>query len=169
MKEKAFKDGIVKYEAFEAETPPAISLSDWDDGFLAFSKGELRLNDVKGRNHDLKGLLLTRNPIPEQEGYLMEANLWRGGDRFYEELSIEQDYGVFIIQKWLLIPEPAEGVDGMRCFYRWAETMPRSLTIKQGLFSENELRTIEVVVPERRLHFFITANREVSHGQETQS
>jgi len=164
MNEKAFKVGIVRYESFETSTPPEINLSDWDDGFLAFSKEELRLKDVKGSNYGLKRLLTTRNPIPGQEGYLMEVDLWRARDGTCEEVSIEQDYGVFFTQKWILFPELKEGIDGMRCFYRFSETMPRSLSIKHGLFSESELGTIEVIVPEKRLHFYITVNREVSHG-----
>ncbi|RMG04484.1 MAG: hypothetical protein D6726_03275, partial [Nitrospirae bacterium] len=155
--QEGFQKGFLIYEVLQVETPVSVNPDQWDDGYLAYSTVEERLSAVKGKDKDLK-TLFSSHTGDSGRGYLMEADLWRERDGVYEEMSIEREDGNFLIQTWRLYGSaetpPEQGA--LRCFYRHTKTMPRGLSLERGLFKEEELKSIEVVVPERRLHFFIT-------------
>lgn len=154
-KENIFSDGFITYTVETKSThelPSGFSFNDWDDGYAAFSNCEKRLKDIKGR--DFSELVKDRvTGISGAEGYLMEVDLWRrNSDGTYEEISIEREDRGFLVQQWRLSKNNFDG--GEPCYYCEADTQPRS---NLRLFEKDELRSMEVIMPEHRLHFFLTA------------
>jgi hypothetical protein len=150
MPEHEFEDGHLTYE-IATEAMPAFDLSEWDDGYLAFSNAERRLSELK----DLPVSRLLGGKaqgIDGVEGYLMEVGLWRSRDEVFEELSVEREDRGYFAQRWRLETRPTDGKTA-NCHFRRATTQPRA---KGKLFSGSDLRSMEVVCPATRLHFFIT-------------
>lgn len=166
MRYKDFKEGFVAYTVAH-ELPPDFSLDGWDDGYIAFSNKEFPVNNkIKGMPFkDIIKVRYNKGNLPpdalkDAEGYLMELDLWRHKDGVYEEISIEREDRGFLVQHWKLYADGKEG-DGyeatgnkgkFNCYYYWrvAETKPRGNSIFK------DLKSIEVVYPEHRLHFFLT-------------
>jgi hypothetical protein len=150
MLENDFIDGYLVYEVC-TEPVPRFELSEWSDGYLAFSNAERRLSELKsvGAAPLLAGRVLGIDGV---EGYLMEVNIWRCRDGVYEELSVEREDRGFYVQRWRLETREPAG-KSPNCYFRPAPTKPRK---NSGLFSEDDLRSVEVVCPETRLQFFIT-------------
>lgn len=157
-KERNFADGWVEYTAREIPENnidlKEVSPANWDDGYLAYSQGEIRIDkrmndiDFVNRTHGTNGV----------KGYLMEINFWKKTVDTYEEISIEREDSGFFYQKWTLHTKPGDyAKPNYRCHYRKAPTMVRE-PIGKGAkqFEDDDLSSIEVVCPERRLHFFIT-------------
>ena len=158
-----FQDGYLEYRQSAAEDLPGeimkLLAEKWTDGFCAFSNRELRLRDIGDKMADVSMFSGRVSGIPDTEGYLMELDLWRACGEYNEELVIErEDYG-FLIQHWKLHKTKTGEAVGDACFYRSANTIPQER--KEGgkglLFEEKEITSVEVIVPEKRLHFFITA------------
>ena len=139
----------------------------WDDGFAAFSNGEVRLDeDTMAALADLlagrrlqEGDVALRKKFAGFEGFLMEAGLWRrsqekGEKKVLEELAFEREGEGFFVQYWRLEPEKAAGDGGLSCWWRPAATFVRGNLKK--LFPEGKVATREVVVPEYRLRFYLT-------------
>lgn len=158
---KEFMDGFIKYDVLVLDTPELqkehldnIGLSDWADGYLAFSNTEKRLSDLK--THNLPDLF--SKGLSGVEGYLMEVDLWKNKNGIYEEVSIEREDDYLLLQMWTL-----DATSQMKnCYYRKVETIPRGSTLQptrslQPTFKDKDLNSLEVVFPEKRLHFFISA------------
>ncbi len=149
-----FEKGFIEYKVSrEPAIDQDLTCQDWDDGYLAFSKGEKRLENI-----DLAKLNDFQNQkvqgIGSVEGYLMEIDLWRSRNGIYEEIAIERDDTGFYCQKWELDTENKE----FNCYYRRVKTLVRkAIGNAKEIFKNDELQSIEVVYPEKRLHFFITA------------
>lgn len=149
-----FKDGFVTYTVTR-ELPSDFSFSGWDDGYVAFSKGEKPLKDILA-NIDIKDksfVDVINNKIDGiygVEGFLMELDLWRNNnDGAYEEISIERNDSGFLVQEWKL---ETKSEKDRNCYWRMVDTSPRD----NSIFKDLELKSIEVVYPENRLHFFLT-------------
>lgn len=159
MSSNEFQDGFITYESGlrKPEYFGALGEQEWNDGYLAFSNREIRWRERSG--HLLSNLLEGKadGKIHGMEGYLMDVGLWRSeNDRLFEEICIErEDLGLFF-QRWILIT--AEFEPGKpNCYYRHAHTMAGGgHSQNHWVFKTSDLKSIEVVVPETRLHFFIT-------------
>lgn len=146
-----FQEGYLEYN-ISNEFPSELSLTEWDDGYLAFSNKEVRLSDFtnlidfkeleKNRINNIQGIDL--------EGYLMEACLWRTKGRTVEEISVEREDNGFYVQHWKVSLNYIEGA--IPCYFRPIEVEPRI----NSIFSDIALYiTYEVVVPSIRMHFFL--------------
>ncbi|MCP4346239.1 MAG: hypothetical protein GY795_12030 [Desulfobacterales bacterium] len=145
-----FEDGFIKYtvQHFENvdELPKEIN-SEWDDGYVSFSKTEKRFE-----KEDILSLLT-------QDDFT-EIDLWRKGSDMYEEIAVEREDRGFFFQHWQLFTKEKQKPEGdniCRCYYRNAETVPRKPIETKAVFQDNQLNSIEVICPDNRLHFFITA------------
>lgn len=151
MEKTQFEKGVLAYEASitAVDEVRKISLKGWDDGYLAFSNTERRLREV-----DIElGSLLDGNfeGLLAVEGYLMEIGLWRRLENIYEEVSVEREDAGFFRQWWKL-EKLSNGDKRGNCFYREVNTLPRP----NSIFKETGLRSLEVIVQDCRLHFFMT-------------
>ena len=160
MSNSEYQDGFITYESGIRNPGDlgAIAAQEWDDGYLAFSNREIRWKDRNGKT--LIDLFEGRadGKIDDVEGFLMETGLWRGeNNRMFEELCVErEDKGLFV-QRWVLLTSGFEP-EKINCYYRDAHTMAGGgHSERHRIFGDKELNSIEVVVPEKRLHFFITA------------
>jgi len=170
-KSSDFMDGILCYMSKSVERDKLKEeigeLKDWDDGYLAFSNLEKRLKDL--RNLDIDALSGKVNGIVEDaEGYLMEADLWRskddGWEKIYEEIYVEREDGRFFVERWTLMINESQKdkVDGKGyfCFWRRMNPLIHKPSLDKHLFSEDELGAIEIIVPEARLHIFMSERKK---------
>ncbi|HOF05360.1 MAG TPA: hypothetical protein PK175_09085 [Syntrophales bacterium] len=158
MNIEKFNEGFLQWRA-ETMTPEAVKAQfleqEWDDGFLAFSNSERRLG---GDGLSLLGAFLNgradRHGGPE--GYLMEAGLWRSRGAVLEEISLEREGDNFFVQHWVLQKNvsPKES----NCYWRKAETFVRG---NLGEVFSGAVKTVEVIVPEHRLHLYLTREASV--------
>lgn len=158
-----FKPGLIEYEVLSGQEIGAAlarvgAFSEWSDGYLAFSNDEKRLDESVKRLEmgDLFSRKFKRGDVaslPNAEGYLMEVGLWCELGGILEEICVEREDMGFHIQKWTLHRDPSESNSGLACYYRYVDVLPRKNT---RIFKEGLKRACEVVVPEKRLHFFIT-------------
>jgi hypothetical protein len=125
----------------------------WENGYLAFSSGEVRLEAVRGQAIAVAERIVG---FPGVEGYLMEAGLWRANGTAFEEIAAEREDTRFWLQRFFL--ETNVHIEDANCVYKPAATFERERipSSKAPLFRDDELRTIEVVCPLSRLHIFIT-------------
>jgi len=160
MSASEFRDGFLSYECEKLSLDKLLSTYDfsgWQDGFIAFSNTEKRLNDIKA---DIKDLLKGDNQgkvrgVDGIEGYLMEINLWRSHDTGCEEIVVERDDDGFYCQRWkLLKQEPQENY--FECRYRPVNTFP----CRNSILKDQSLESIEVIVPQTKFHFFITGEKK---------
>ncbi|HOP86859.1 MAG TPA: hypothetical protein PKZ54_10375 [Syntrophorhabdaceae bacterium] len=165
-KDYDFKEGIFyhisKTISWDSLKHEIESLHNWDDGYLAFSNVEKRIKDLNDLEVD--GLLGRINGIvSDAEGYLMEAGLWRAKYDQYEEIYIEREDDRFFIERWQLkkkvMQEDATDAQGYLCFFREAAPLIYGPTLKKGIFLEEELGALEIVVPNARLHIFISVKK----------
>jgi len=150
-----FKSGGLVYEAdFQDPAPAELDLSQWRDGYVAFSRGEKRISELGGV--DVESLLSKGSEnIPGAQGIVIEIGLWRNDNGVFEEVSIEREDGGFFRQYWRL-SEEADGEEA-DCYFRHAGTRARKGINRPGLFGdEGDLNAVEVIVPKKRLHFYIT-------------
>ncbi len=158
MNTSQYKKGKLTYRVYEKmSVDELISLisSEWDDGFLAFSKGEIRLKDIP-TGTDLKKLFSETHTTGQYEGYLMEAGLWRQSDGVLEEIAIERDGTKFFVQLFRLLKDE-NSTEGMPCYFR--ENVNVRATGQSKLFQSKDLSATEVIMPEYRLHIYITTKR----------
>ncbi|MBF0564915.1 MAG: hypothetical protein HQK89_06705 [Nitrospirae bacterium] len=168
-----FSEGTIKYKILSGMEIDEVAkhtgeLSEWSngDGYIAFSNRECRLNDFLNNSPglSLKDLLAKRDTT----GYLMEIGLWREKNGTVEEICIEREDSGFHFQNWILYKEVKKGSgEGgcVLCYYRSVETLPREkpLPRENTILSsgdEKSIRSYEVVLPEKWLHFFIIAGKE---------
>jgi hypothetical protein len=155
MKENDFLPGYITWrlqkKSKEQILNDSIDLSVWDDGYIAFSNQELRLNQVQ---MDFKTLLASE-PV-NKNGYLMEIDLWRHENEMYEELSIERDDDGFLCQTWTLNVKLCQEITP-NCFYRKVNTLTRhNVQGGNAVFDREQLKSIEVVMFEKRITLFLT-------------
>lgn len=161
-----FEDGWLDYQVFSIAGPEELPQEigwrlPWDDGCIAFSRGEVPLADIADLgapnlwNERAKG-------IEGVEGYLMEFDLWRHDAKgIFEEISIEREDGGFICQHWWLDTGETKETN---CYYRQAKTLARRPIRhpigREALFDgAGLLLSLECIMPDHRLHFFITTGR----------
>ncbi len=159
-----FEDGSLQYRIYQiatlSELPQDIHpASKWDDGYVAFSRGEKRWKDIPEAKRealwDVKPST-GNSDMPGVEGYVMEINLWRhDGQGTFEEISLEREDRQIFCQHLKLVTAPDQALE-LRCYFRQAETLAAKPVGKPPLFNDHELRSLECIVPEHRLHFFIT-------------
>ena len=153
MDDPAFYQGKIEYQAgYHDPSEIGLDPAQWDDGFVAFSRGEVRLNAITGtigRLPSFDAPLETPADDGGFGGYIVEVNVWRHRDGAHEELVLERENHQFYRQNFRLTP--GDGAD-WNCYYRPATTTALGHTLFQGA----ELPTIEVIWPDHRLHFFIT-------------
>lgn len=140
----------------EQEIKELLCLEEWYDGYLAFSKKELRLKQVKSLPLEELFKQQDGSTLEGVEGWLIEVDLWRYRDNCFEEISIEREDDRFFMQQWSLSTDVK--ADQENCFYR----VVNPLSNQTNLFESNELVAFEVIVPQERLHFFITRGSEKS-------
>jgi len=161
METERFQEGYLLYEVhIDVADFRAYDWSIWEDGYLAFSNNERRFH--KAEDPEKIPQLLSGENQRTDHGYLMELDLWRApSEGVLRELVLQREGASFFVQDWTLWPNPPEG-QKPNCYFAEAETRP--LTISNGSswpkgtlhFKPDELRAMEVVVPDMRLHFFIT-------------
>jgi len=128
-----------------------VELDQWNDGYAAFSKGELRLKNIE--NSSVKTLLTEKTKLEDLDGYLMELGLWKNDGTQFEELSIERVDGSFLYQYWALNTDKTLESKCELCYWQKVEVARRTY-IKT--FDGQTLNCMEVVIPHKRLHFYIT-------------
>lgn len=154
-----FHEGYLSYEVhFNISDFNKYDWSLWDDGFLAFSDHEIRFD--KQSDPGRIPSLLSGDNQKTANGYLMELNLWRASSQgIFRELVLEREGESFFVQDLTLYKTPPEGKKP-NCYFADADTRPPEInpkkTKRKSLFELNQLGSIEVVVPESRLHVFLT-------------
>ncbi|RJX21132.1 MAG: hypothetical protein C4563_05310 [Desulfobulbus sp.] len=125
---------------------------EWDAGFTAFSNCERSLREVGGVLGVIKFLTCRAEEQGGPEGFLMEGGLWRkDGDDAYEELAFEREGDNFFVQYMRLDTRQTVNEGQDECYYRSADTFVLgALKVFSG-----DLSTVEVIVPEYRLRFYI--------------
>ncbi|MCM0755098.1 hypothetical protein M7784_07530 [Desulfovibrio aminophilus] len=126
----------------------------WNGGYAACSTEETILSDegkVKAFKEILRGgSIETSGLFANPEGPLMEVGLWREDNNLYEEISMEREDGNFIFQRWTLHTNDEH--DGRLCY--WRKT---NFKIQKHLnLLGNDINVIEVIIPETRMHIFLT-------------
>ena len=160
MSDKGFKEGSIDYRVASGVTPAALAdtvQGRWEDGFVAFANGEKRLGDISEIPLDAVFFAQKINDRLDQEieGYVAELNLWRKEESLMLEISAEREENTFYVQSWELDTAPVPPGTG-NCWYREADTRAGSQHKDGRRTFTGELKTIEVVWPEKRLNFFIS-------------
>lgn len=148
-----FEEGRLTYtvEEMDAEKASHVLAEAWEDGYLAFSNREVRLAAISRGDRGM----LSEGRIKENRlalnGYLMEAGLWRADKESGNivDVCLEREDDRFLVQRWELDMQTTRGDV---CYWRRHDKLP----IKKGSLFERELGAIEVIMPESRLHFFLT-------------
>lgn len=160
-----FQEGFFSYEIhFDVADFDKYDWSLWDDGFLAFSNREWRF-DKKSHPKQIP-LLLSGDNQKTANGYLMELDLWWAPSQgVFRELVLEREGTSFFVQDFTLCKTPPDG-QKLNCYFAKAKTRPPkkdkdpNKARKRILFESKELASIEVVVPDTRLHVFLTTAGE---------
>lgn len=142
-----WKDGWLDYEFKTANTLPEMLWKDKDwSGYAAFSTYEEELETEKMKEFQDAG------KMDDTIGCLMELGAWRTRkDGVFEEIAVEREGKDFLIHTWCL-STPSNGK--VNCYFREAETGFQKTAKKKVTFEK--MLSMEVVVPDARLHFFIT-------------
>ena len=181
-----FKKGYLEYQVTHLAADFAkYDWTLWKDGFLAFSGMERRFDKEKdpalipsllsGKNQKTRdGYLMEMNLWGSPEKGV------------FREIVLEREETTFLVQDWTLFPDTPEVRKSnayaeflqrhsgesrnpgfpdeaeCNCYFAKAETRPPTdkndpnKAKKKYIFTTNDLKSIEVVIPETRLHFFIT-------------
>ncbi len=155
MDKDGFKEGFIFHRAgittFDMVIEQIKDLKEWKDGYIAFSPKELRLKELNLPLQDLEGRV--DGKIPDIEGYLMEVGIWREDGKTVEEIYTERNDRGFYLEQWKLMMDGASGgYEGYPCLWRKANVMAG----KGRIFQRGELSAIEVIVPDYRLHIFLS-------------
>ena len=157
MSDKGFKEGSIDYKVSSGVTPVALAdivKGSWEDGFVAFANSEKRLAELHGAGFDEPFFTGRVQGLDNAEGYVTEVNVWRGEGQRLVEVAAEREENTFFVQTWTLDTAPAPGTGN--CWYREAATRTGSHHKDGRRTFSGELKTIEVVWPEKRLTFFIS-------------
>lgn len=173
MSKNDFSDGFVFYESGLKTLSDIDSLIPdffrWKDGYIAFANTEMRVNALK--KEDVSKIVYT-NPvdgIANVKGYVMEMDLWKkdANKGIWEEIALEREDKGFFCQHWKLFAKGKTDDPDFKkadcCYWRKADTLVRKPVGRDSsIFGDTKkndlvLKTIEVICPKHRLHFFITA------------
>lgn len=167
-----FSKGLIEHEVLSGQNAEAVinkigDYSKWTGGYFAFSRGECS-KDMLGDIDIISKLLGNNrfnpktNPLsgfPEADGYLMEVGLWREEGNIVEEIHVEREDSGFFVQTWKLIKNPEVNDDEHKvCYYRLVNVLPRGNSNIKDAIS----KVYEVILPLKRLHFFIMAGGDKS-------
>lgn len=119
----------------------------WDDGFVAYSSREERLGQFLKNN-----AVLSCGHVSQEDGYIMEVNLWKEQGTVLEEVCVERLDGSLLEQKWTLEMDPSP--EKANCYFRETEAVFRE-GIKDKIFS-GTLTCVEVIQPDTRMHVFMS-------------
>lgn len=151
MADSDFNDGCLYLEQnrlLNAETlwEKYLLNKEWQDGYLAFSAGEMRFKpDMHGQ---LQKWLTGRTGAKGErfgetliEGFLMSGGLWRNKDDIFEELAFERSEGHFLVNYWRLDTKS----DEKQCGFRPANVclLPHSKIFDKKSMSAYEVKTYE--------------------------
>lgn len=146
----SFQPGYIEFKSEyidKLESLDFLQNKDWD-GYVAFSNVEIRYSDFLK-----KGLSIISgkiNGVEGIEGYIMEIGLWKAYEDYCEEIYIERMETRFLFQKYKLYYIK----ENPNCYWREVRTCKRE-NIK--IWEPNDLsEAIEVVIPDLRMHIFIT-------------
>ncbi len=126
-------------------------------GYAAFSSMETKIGGLDG---DIKQQISANgfNRLNDNLGYTMEINLWgQTQNGCFREIVAERNGDHFLVQTWNLDLNEQAGADAswLRVYTRKARTFPFSKGDKT-LFKPDELHTMEIIVPEMRITFYLT-------------
>lgn len=162
MMSEKFSKGFLVYQVSQIQQVAETFLdkSAWANGFYAFSHKEVAMREVDVSQLTGTDLYHSRVDIDNESTYLNEINLWRHQDGCFEEIVLEREDRYFILQQWRLYTQGIEKTDDLKkklppsypCYFKKTDTIPD----KTALFGPNELVSLEIIVPEKRLHFFLT-------------
>lgn len=153
-----FNDGFLRYET-DMKQPEILDnyfkISQWDDGYIAYSNLEKRIHDPGDTPISLTCRI-------QELGFVTEINVWRYWDGVWEELVFEREDQGYFMQHWTLSVQSETRPENSRpCYWRRAQTLVRKPLGSPGIFSawpkgETLLNSREVICPVQRLHFFLT-------------
>jgi hypothetical protein len=155
---KNFNDGFLRYETGmkQAESPDSfVDISQWEDGYIAFSELEKRI-------HDLGDMEFSLTDRIHGLGFVTEIDVWRHGNGVWEELVLEREDHGYFMQHWTLFDQAENRPEKTRaCYWRQAETTARKPLGNPGIFcaspkKDSPLHALEIICPDQRLHFFLT-------------
>ncbi|MEE4358313.1 MAG: hypothetical protein V2I97_17720 [Desulfococcaceae bacterium] len=166
MSHTEFSKGFLSYKSgMKNASDIDIDFPQWKDGYIAFSNTEKRL-----KHTDISEITYA-DPVPGI-GYVMEIDLWKKDKDVWEEIALEREDKGFFYQHWKLFGNGKTDDPDLEkadcCFWRMADTLVRKPVRKDSsIFGDTKkndlvLKTIEVICPQHRLHFFITAGEEVA-------
>lgn len=155
MDKDGFKEGFIIHRSgvftFDRVIEKIKDFKEWNDGYAAFSSKELRLEELKLPLQDLEGRV--DGKIHDIKGYLMEVGIWREDGKIAEEVYIEREDRGFYLEQWKLMMDGSSGgSEGHPCLWRKANVMAG----KGRIFQRGDLSAIEVIVPDYRLHIFLS-------------
>lgn len=162
MNRSEFQNGYLIYDVKIVSDPmyilPVLK-EHWYEGYVAFSKGEMRWSSfVQNFSGEWDKLLEGRHSLKGVEGYIMEINLWRDeAGIIYEEFSLEREDNGFFSQRFQLHTDKDTVGErkAMECYYRYCKNA-FTITRSKPLFKTGDLNFIEIVVPDFRLNIFLT-------------
>lgn len=157
MSDKAFREGTINYTVESGVFPAALAdviKGNWCDGFVAFANSEKRLAELQGASFDERFLAERVQGLDNAEGYVTEVNFWRSDGQYLVEVAAEREENSYCVQTWKLDTAPVPGSGN--CWHREAATRAGSHHKDGRRIFSGELKTVEVVWPEKRLNFFIT-------------
>jgi hypothetical protein len=153
VKGNEYKDGLLNYEVSKIRIPSQFAelkkdlLSvQWQGGYVAFSASEENLDVNK-----IGELLAKIGKRFAGKGYVMELCAWASISDAHEEISLERDDDGLLFQHWKLNKN-----EGFECYYRDTAVEIR----RKSILRSQKLKAVEVICPDRRLHFFLTSEIE---------
>ncbi len=153
-----FKEGRLLFEAGYTDRDKALEMLKGfgkpKDGFVAFSSVEMRIGSISSAFKELLDGKVS------DYGYMLEMDIWKNDVNNFHELYIKRDSSLFYYNNIHLLTDSDSfnnlSEDYQLCFYC---RVGRTFNLPQNhTFSSGELDCIEVVVPETRLHIFITVS-----------
>ena len=156
MSNNQYQSGYVEFEQGHMPISQLDSFGKtfWDDGNVAWSRGEKRWREAEGKSSFSELFANKRLNEGGVEGFAMEADLWRysKSEGVAEELVIEREDDRFFYQRWTLYPE-GKKEEKDNCFWKNVRVILRP---HLKLFNANNMECIEVIQPEHRLHTYLT-------------
>lgn len=160
MRDNGFKKGKLTYNAASGITPAQVAelvAGSWKGGYVAFANGEKRLDELGDIQLNAPFLTDRVTGCAGVEGYVTELNVWRSDGRVLEEIAVEREDNSYYVQTFHL-DMCAQSEEN--CLYREAATKAGSHHKDGRRIYSGELKTVEVVWPEKRLNIFITRGNQ---------
>lgn len=157
MSVNGFKEGKLTYTVRSGVTAEALApmvSGKLGNGFIAFATSEHLFAALNGKSLDARFLGERVQGLAGAEGYVSEVNLWRKDGAVLEEIAAEREENTFYVQEWRLEMAPIAGSGD--CWYRAAATSSGSHHKGGKRLFSGELKSIEVIQPDKRLNFYLT-------------